>query len=152
MAGLDPLDDPAALAETLSGTPKAEILAYHDEASGAHRFAAFDGDRLVAALYLSRDPVVVSRVWAAASLTEAHAPLQRFRLLAGRGGADRPDPGAIVCSCFSVGVNEITAAITSGRAIGVDEVGALLKAGTNCGSCRSEIKGIIDGVRLEPAA
>ncbi|MBP0618060.1 nitrate reductase [Jiella mangrovi] len=152
MAGLSPLEEPSILAEKLSGVPKAAILAYHDEATGAHRFAAFAGERLVAALYLSREPVAVSRVWAAASLASRHAPRERFRLLAGRGGADRPDPGAIVCSCFSVGVNEISAAIVSGRAVSLDEVGKLLKAGTNCGSCRSEIKGIIDGARVERPA
>ena len=69
-----------------------------------------------------------------------------------RGDADRPDPGAIVCSCFSVGVNEIAAAVVSGRAIGVEDVGRLLKAGTNCGSCRSEIRTVVDGVRLERSA
>ncbi|TFF17956.1 nitrate reductase [Jiella endophytica] len=152
IAGLAALEDPALLAEALSGMPRSAILAYHDRTSGAHRFAAFDGDRLVAAVYLSKEPVAVSRVWAASALEAAHAPRERYLLLAGRGGAGRPDPGAIVCSCFSVGVNEITAAVASGRAAGVAEIGRLLKAGTNCGSCRSEIQGIIDGAGLERTA
>ena len=152
IAGLAALDDPSSLAETLSGMPQAAILAYHDARSGDHRFAAFDGERLVAALYLAPQPVAVSRSWAGACLAEAHHPGERYRLLAGRGGADRPDPGAIVCSCHSVGINAITAAVTSGRAVSVDEVGRLLKAGTNCGSCRSEIGGIIAEAGLARSA
>ena len=72
----------------------------------------------------------------AAMLTEtpagAHAGL---RLLAGRPGADRPDEGALVCSCHEVGVNRIAAAIASGAA-NLDAVGIATRAGTNCGSCR----------------
>ncbi len=146
MAGLAASHDPAGLAERLFGVPAGAILAYRDAAGGAHRFAAFAGERLVAALYLSREPVAVSRGWAASQLAAAHPSPARYRLLAGRGGADRPDPGAIVCSCFSVGVNEIAGAVTSGRAMSVEEVGRLLQAGTNCGSCRSEIAGIVAGI------
>jgi len=154
LAGLAPLADPSALATALLKAPdRAQMLAFHDTTTGAHRFAAFDGEALIGALWIARDPVAVSRVWAAGQLGDAHnAVRDRFRLLAGRGGADRPDPGAIVCSCFSVGVNEIATAVTTGRAITVEAVGAALKAGTNCGSCRSEIKGIIDDARLANTA
>lgn len=64
---------------------------------------------------------------------------ERLSILAGRPGADRPDPGALVCACFNIGVNQIRDAIRSGRAQSVDAVGDMLKAGTNCGSCRVEI-------------
>ena len=56
----------------------------------------------------------------------------------------RPDPGATVCSCFGVGVNQIVAAVRGG-CHSVEAVGKELNAGTNCGSCRAEIRGIIDG-------
>jgi assimilatory nitrate reductase catalytic subunit len=48
----------------------------------------------------------------------------------------------------------IVDAVTNGHH-DVDAVGALLKAGTNCGSCRAEIKRIIADVRADadqPAA
>ena len=54
-----------------------------------------------------------------------------------------PDKGAIVCSCFQVGCHEIAAAAATG-ATTVRAVGDCLKAGTNCGSCRSEIQSILD--------
>ena len=54
-----------------------------------------------------------------------------------------PDPGAIVCSCFQIGVNQITEAAQAGAA-SVDAIGNMLKAGTNCGSCRSEIASLLN--------
>ena len=66
--------------------------------------------------------------------------------------ADRPDPGPMVCSCFGVGVNTILAAIEDGGLVSVDEVGAALQAGTNCGSCRPEITGLLSRVTLHEAA
>jgi len=117
------LDDPTALAERLMGVARSAILSYHDVSGGAYRFAAFDGERLLGAFWLSRRPVIVSRSWASERLGAEHLARDRFRLLAGRGGADRPDPGATVCSCFSVGVNEIAAAVVSGKAVTVGAIG-----------------------------
>ena len=37
----------------------------------------------------------------------------------------------------------IRAAIASGAATSVEDIGALLKAGTNCGSCIPELKGFL---------
>ena len=51
----------------------------------------------------------------------------------------------IVCACFDVGVNTIVAAIARGEATSVESIGALLKAGSNCGSCRPELKGLLAG-------
>ncbi len=151
-AGLGEIEDAEALARRLLGLPEtAEIVAYHDRA-GHHRIAAFEGSRLVAALFLSPAPVIVSRDWLAGRLGEETQPRDRLKLLAGRGGADTPDPGATVCSCFSIGVNQIVSAIETGRATSVAEVGECLKAGTNCGSCRSEIARLITRATEKVAA
>lgn len=144
--------DWAAFAGSLFGTPSgADILAYHDRDAGQHRIAAFDGDRLSGALFVAPGPVAVSRGWAAEQLEATHAgQRERFRIVAGRAGADRPDAGAIVCSCFSVGANQIAAAAAAGCAT-VEAIGNALKAGTNCGSCRAEIRGIIQANRVQAA-
>lgn len=126
----------------------ADVLAYHDRASGDHRMAVFEGGHLVGALFLARKPVRVSRSWAAEQLAASHDdPASRFLVVAGCDGADRPDRGAIVCSCFGIGINQIAAAVASGDCTDVEAIGRLLRAGTNCGSCRSEIKGIVDAHR-----
>ncbi|MBB3457200.1 assimilatory nitrate reductase catalytic subunit [Rhizobium sp. BK313] len=125
--------------------PDVEPLGYADQTSGDLRLAFFDGDRLLAALFLARQPVAVARNWAIAQLSASHSNMRkRFALVAGRPGADTPDPGATVCSCFGVGINQIVGAVRNG-CHSVEAVGKMLNAGTNCGSCRAEIRGIIDG-------
>ena len=84
-------------------------------------------------------------------MSENHAPTSRAALLAGRPGAGRPDAGAIVCACFQVGINTIVEAVTSGACLTVEQVGEVLKAGSNCGSCRAEIRGVIDAHRFQAA-
>ncbi|MRG66997.1 molybdopterin-dependent oxidoreductase [Rhizobium pusense] len=122
-----------------------EPLGYSDRQTGDLRLAFFDGDILLAALFIARRPVAVARNWAILQLTERHEDLRmRFALIAGRPGAGRPDPGATVCSCFNVGVNQITAAVRDG-CHSVEAIGKVLNAGTNCGSCRAEIKEVING-------
>jgi assimilatory nitrate reductase catalytic subunit len=74
----------------------------------------------------------------------------RLRIVAGRPGAGGADKGAIVCSCFGVGVNEIAAAAGRGCRT-VASIGDALQAGTNCGSCRAEIRRIIESQNVEAA-
>jgi assimilatory nitrate reductase catalytic subunit len=129
-----------------------ELLSYRDRRHGHHRFAAFSNGDLLGAVWIAPEPVAVSRAWAADRLAEpAPTGARRLRLLSGRAAADQPDPGALVCSCFSVGANQIAAAIAAGAA-SVEAVGAAVRAGTNCGSCRGEIGRILAAQRLPVAA
>jgi len=142
--------DWAGFAAALFGASP-DMLAYHDRDAGQHRIAAFDGERLAGALFVAPGPVAVSRGWAAEQLEETHAgQRERFRIVAGRAGAERPDAGATVCSCFSVGANQIAAAVAAGCTT-VASIGETLKAGTNCGSCRAEIRAIIEAGRVQAA-
>ncbi len=96
------------------------------------------------ALFLAEEPVAVSRDWAVEQLVTTHAgPRARFAVIAGRPDKGGVDKGATVCSCFGVGVNEIVAAVSRG-CTSVAAVGQAIQAGTNCGSCRAEIRNIID--------
>ncbi|UIJ72225.1 nitrate reductase [Aurantimonas sp. HBX-1] len=133
--------DPASLACALIGP---DTVVREDRRTGAHGFAAFEEGRLAGALWLARGPVAVSRAFACSLLTAApFEPRARAGILAGRPGNGRPDPGAIVCSCFAVGCNDIARAVAAGAG-SVAEIGARLGAGTNCGSCRGEIQAIVD--------
>mgnify|MGYP000217849547 CR=1 FL=1 len=149
-----PADDIEAYARHLfglEGRDDIDLLVYRDASTGAHRVAAFNANRLVGALFLAPSPVAVSRSWAAGLLTAEHGEIPaRWRLIAGRPGADMPDKGAIVCSCFNVGAKEIATAVRSGCAT-VEAVGKATSAGTNCGSCRSEIREIVDEHRIVAA-
>ena len=122
----------------------ADILLYQDATTGQKRFAVFADDRLAGALFLGAEPVRVSRDWAVDQLRADFAqPRSRLAIIAGRPGAGGADRGATVCSCFSVGINQIATAIAGGCA-SVEAVGQATQAGTNCGSCRAEIKKILN--------
>jgi assimilatory nitrate reductase catalytic subunit len=144
--------DWAAFAASLFGAEaKTGALSYVDEEAGQLRFAAFAGDRLVGALFLAAEPVAVSRNWAVEQLSANFAQTRaRFSVVAGRAGKGVADNGATVCSCFGIGAKQIVAAALSG-CVTVDAIGVALQAGTNCGSCRSEINGILDAHRLQAA-
>ena len=139
-------DDWVAWSKTVFGIEtRVEPLGYSDSRSGDLRLAFFDGETLLAAVFIAKKPVAVARNWAISQLSVRHDDIRmRFAIVAGRPGADKPDPGATVCACFNVGVNQITQAIRGG-CHSVDAIGKELNAGTNCGSCRAEIRGIIDG-------
>ncbi|MCW0182214.1 MAG: molybdopterin-dependent oxidoreductase [Zavarzinia sp.] len=144
LGGADaPGDWPAAMAALLDPAEEAEVLAYRDVARGVYRFAVYEAGVLSAALFVAPEPVEIARGWLIGQLGRALDGAERLRLLAGRGGDAAADPGALVCSCFSVGVNQITAAVKAG-AQSIDAIGSCLKAGTNCGSCRMEIGRLID--------
>ncbi len=143
-------DDWLGFANALLGAAEdAETLAYQDRATGLYRFACFDGAKLVGALFLARVPVAVSRAWACEQLVKPHSGMRaRMAVIAGRPGSGVIDRGAIVCSCFGVGANQIVAAVIGGL-VSVDAVGMALGAGMNCGSCRGEISRLIEGRRQD---
>ncbi|MBS0252187.1 MAG: molybdopterin-dependent oxidoreductase [Proteobacteria bacterium] len=144
-------EDWAAFANALFGaSPAAETIAFHDRYSARYRFACYRDDMLLGALFLASEPVAVSRDWAVAQLTEAHPRAARFKMIAGRPGIGGADKGATVCACFGVGVNEIAAAARRGCRT-VRAIGESLQAGTNCGSCRAEIKTVIEMQNLQAA-
>ena len=133
-------------AQAALGGDGSDLRSVRDERSGRAGFARIADGRLVGALYLSPEPVLVSRQWAVGLLMEAD--LTASVVLAGRPRGDRPDGGAIVCACNSVGINTITDAIVKHGCSTVDAIGALTRAGTNCGSCRAELRTILEAQRL----
>lgn len=138
MAGHEAPSDWAAYARALFGLRGAPLLV-EDRARGLVRLAFLDQGRLAAALFVSRDPVALSRSHVATLLAQTGG----VELLAGRAGADTPDEGAMVCACFGIGVNSIVRAIATQGLTSVEAVGQALRAGTNCGSCRPEIGALL---------
>jgi assimilatory nitrate reductase catalytic subunit len=117
-----------------------------DQRSGRRSFALIEDGRLALAVFVAPDPVLVARQWIVAQLGHDH--VDAATILAGRAGADVPDTGAIVCSCLQVGVLSIADAVERQGCTTVEAVGACTGAGTNCGSCRAEIRAIIATKRL----
>lgn len=120
----------------------AQWLHYRDESAERTRLAIFDGQRLLCAAYVSRGLLEVSRQWVVNQFsTDAMDEGARLKLLAGRPSTHQGDDGAIICSCMAVGINKIRAAARPGSS--VKDIGEKTGAGTNCGSCRGEIQGIL---------
>ena len=81
------------------------------------------------------------------------APLnERRAVLSGKSTNGIANPGSLICACFGVGLNAIRAALASGTAASVEEIGIALRAGTNCGSCLPELKRIVAHERIAQTA
>jgi len=120
-----------------------ELAEYRDFGGGVFRAAWFADDRIEACLFLgpardAGDWDAVKTLFAAESLGDD----QRRMLLSGKSADGLASAGPIVCACFGVGRTTICDAIAAGAGSAAD-IGAQLKAGTNCGSCIPELKRLI---------
>jgi assimilatory nitrate reductase catalytic subunit len=120
-----------------------DLAEYKDFGGGVFRAAAFAGNRIETCLFVgpahdAGDWDVVKNLFAAGALSED----QRRMLLSGKSVDGLASCGPIVCACFGVGRTTILDAIAAG-ARSAAEIGAQLKAGTNCGSCIPELKRLI---------
>ena len=140
-------EPPSAWRERVPGLfgDKAEIAEYIDEPRGGYRMASFVEGRLTGCLFMGKAKTALP--WdTLKALFEAECvgEAQRRAVLSGKSTEGLADPGPVICACFGVGLNVIRAAIESGVATNVADVGAALRAGTNCGSCLPELKKIVD--------
>ncbi|WP_170756522.1 molybdopterin-dependent oxidoreductase [Ruegeria lacuscaerulensis] len=145
LAGMGTINDWQTTARDLFGLPEAQTTIVEDPARGMARLAFHEHGQLVAALFISPEPVAVMRDYLA---TLPQVP----DLLSGRAPADRPDPGPVLCSCFDVGVNTILTAIETKGLMSVEAIGEALQAGTNCGSCRPELASLLASAHQKEAA
>jgi assimilatory nitrate reductase catalytic subunit len=124
--------------------PGYEWIELADSAEGRYRAAALRDGRLFACVFASAAPVHSGRDVLAGFF--AGEPLDtgaRIALLSGKLGNGRSERGATICSCFSVGRDTLLAAIRSQRLTSTREIGAALRAGTNCGSCLPELNALL---------
>ncbi len=149
LAGAEEPEDWLAEVRRLLDAPGAETVSAFDAKRGTVRIALREQGRITAAFFAARSPVEVARSHVIAALARGESPLD---LLPGRPGADRPDPGATVCTCFDVGVNTILSAIESRKLASVEAIGEALNAGSNCGSCRPELRGLLARAAAAAAA
>jgi len=127
----------------LRATTGGDLAEYKDFGGGVYRAASYTGDRIATCLFVgpardAGDWDVVKSLFAADALSDD----QRRTLLSGKSMDGLASAGPIVCACFGVGRTTICDAIAAGAGTAA-EIGAKLKAGTNCGSCIPELKRLI---------
>jgi assimilatory nitrate reductase catalytic subunit len=124
----------------------AGLIEYCDASMGRYRAVCVQEGHLEAVFFIAADQRLPEREWLASLFSRAViAPADLAGLLAARppNGA-MANTGRTVCACFSVGEKTILNAIQEQNLESVEEVGACLKAGTNCGSCVPEIRRMLD--------
>jgi assimilatory nitrate reductase catalytic subunit len=144
LAADDETPDAARILAWLGVAATADLAVYADPARGVFRYASFVDGVLEACLFIARDPASLpDRAAAIMMFGEPPPDHNRARVLAGVSLAGVPSPGPTVCACFAVGRATIMEAIQSGQLATVAEIGAALRAGTNCGSCLPELAAML---------
>jgi assimilatory nitrate reductase catalytic subunit len=128
-----------------------DLAEYKDFGGGVYRAASFTEDRIATCLFVgpardAGDWDVVKNLFAVDVLSDD----QRRMLLSGKSMDGLASTGPIVCACFGVGRNTICETIAAGAGTAA-EIGAKLKAGTNCGSCIPELKRLIAQNAVAPS-
>lgn len=139
---------PSAFAAPLFAEANAEDMLVAGDGGAFLRQANITDDRLQYAFFSTATGGLPARDWLMALLgAERVSDADRSMLLTG--GARGEARGAAVCACFNVARGEIEALCTKEDGVTVARVGAVLKAGSNCGSCRPEIARIITANQKE---
>ena len=127
----------------------AELMEVSDPKRGILRIAALLDGAVEAAVFLARDPVNLPPE--AALIPTLGAPVPdsaRGRLLAGKLFDKTAAEGPRVCACFGVTRDAVRHAVVTHRLRTPAEIGVVLGAGTNCGSCVPELEEILRDVRV----
>jgi assimilatory nitrate reductase catalytic subunit len=138
-------EGPAALHAFLSNWLGRAATPSRRADEGAQRFqsATFAEGRLETLLHVAPnlDRAALDAAMALLAQPMIDAQERRFAL-AGRTLQIGASASPLVCACFAVRRDAIEAAIAAGAG-NVDAVGGATRAGTNCGSCRAEIRQLV---------
>ncbi len=141
LAGDVEIDWPQWFANWLE--PQQEVVSFYDAAIGDFRVAHLRHDRVQRILWLTRQQALPSYLWLASRLAQPLSQPDRRALLSGQSLVTAGDNSALICSCFSVRQKTIEQAIRTQNLRSVEAIGSCLNAGSNCGSCKPELRRIL---------
>ncbi len=127
-------------------------LEFKDVARGRYRGAKMKGERLEFCIFINPTPQLPNRSGLVSLFNKDLSLSERLSLLAGEVGKECSARGDIVCACFGVGKNTIIETIQKQGLTTPKQIGAAIKAGTNCGSCLPELKQLIEQALGKTAA
>jgi len=157
LAGWNPLQQEVhsegVLRRLLRISADAELVSYSDPRKAMFRYAGILHGQLAACVFFGPAGADFTGVeQAKALLGKEISPMERIALLAGTNGKSAKASGKTVCSCFSISEEAILAAVQAEGLTTPAQIGARLKAGTNCGSCIPELKKLLQAVPALNAA
>ncbi|XAS67913.1 FAD-dependent oxidoreductase [Micrococcaceae bacterium Sec5.7] len=143
----EPWDEEALMAGAVNGRPRLQIAQWADPEHGRYVKMTTRGGVLEGLVTVGMPRTAAELV----QLFERGAELPADRsLLLRLDGPDQPgaravaqDPESTVCRCAGVSGVKIAAAVVDGCS-SVSEVSKATRAGTGCGGCHSDIKGLIE--------
>ncbi|MEW8506378.1 MAG: nitrate reductase [Candidatus Thiodiazotropha sp.] len=153
LAGEEVADNWSNLARELllSASDRSQWGEMMDSAGGYYRGVSVMNGKLQSCLFIGPDHHLPKRDWLVRLFAKPQLTRdERMHLLAGVPGNAQEDAGKTVCACFGIGRNTLIRGIREQGLSNADAVGERLKAGTNCGSCLSEIKTLIAEQAAEP--
>jgi assimilatory nitrate reductase catalytic subunit len=134
----------ALLRRLLKIPADAELVSFSDPRKAIFRYAGLVTGRLAACVFFGPPAAEFAGAeQAKALLGREISAEERLSLLSGVAPAGSQAPSRTVCSCFSVTEATVRAVIAEKGLSNAAEIGAVLKAGTNCGSCVPELKKIL---------
>ncbi|WP_197474055.1 bacterioferritin-associated ferredoxin, partial [Oleiphilus sp. HI0066] len=110
--------------------------------NGMNRFATRD-QSLVYGVFTHSEAQEYERAWLESMLDSSVLSEEQIQALLHAEVDSVYAQGRMVCSCYKVGEKEIIRAIQDDGCDSVEALGSQLKCGTNCGSCKSELKQIL---------
>ena len=143
LAGDADVADWSARARTMLGED-GDWVEFADERAGGYRGARLVDGRLQGCLFVAPKTRLPDRGWLGQLFDQTElSDDERMSLLAGRPADGSASTGPIICACYSVGKDALIRAISSQEVASVKDIGRLLKAGSNCGSCIPELNGLL---------
>jgi len=121
-----------------------EWLEYQDRATGRYRCANIIEGHLNICVFIAQDQKLPARQGLITLFTkDSLSPAERLGLLTVQ-AEEQTD--STICACFNVRRNELLKGIYEQNLRTPAQIGDKLKAGSNCGSCIPELKGLIKKV------
>jgi len=116
----------------------------YDKKKQHYRAIRMQGNKLETCIFIDSKIQLPPRDWLISLFNKDELTEQeRSSLLMANPVSESINQGKIICSCFNVAEKQIMEAINKNDIKTVEQIGELLKAGTNCGSCKPELSELL---------
>ncbi|WDD98718.1 nitrate reductase [Thalassomonas actiniarum] len=130
-----------AIKDSTSQDPRPDNSWLSHQSEHNSRLIALAEQGFNAFVFISDKPIKLNDSWLNELLENKETDAEQINaLLLAKAPKNK---GRKICSCFSIYEQDIVAAIENDGISSVDALGATLKCGTNCGSCKTELSSLL---------